>query len=170
MVADNIPSSTLDIYKLCVEMADRTSARRLATNSFFVTLNATLATVVGVVGTVHKSNTQGYDRPNLIILAAVGIILSVAWRALLRYYRRLNHAKFEVINAMEEDFPVKPFTNEWRILHPDEDSDDQTQPRWYQVNERWNRAKHREATVVEQTVPLAFIAIYVALAIRVGIS
>jgi hypothetical protein len=36
----------LDQYKLCVEMADRVSARRSLTNTFFLSLNSAVVAVV----------------------------------------------------------------------------------------------------------------------------
>jgi len=91
-------------------------------------------------------------------------VLAFTWRALLRYYRRLNGAKFDVINEMEKMLPVKPYTDEWAILHPPP-KEGETPSRWG----RWWRktVHHREATVVEQVVPLVFVAIYLVLAIRV---
>jgi hypothetical protein len=42
----------------------------------------------------------------------------VCWWLLLRAYRRLNSAKFAVINQVEaEHLPVKPYTGEWANLH-----------------------------------------------------
>ena len=38
----------MDIYKLSVEMADRISARRAVANAFFLTVNTTLAAVIGL--------------------------------------------------------------------------------------------------------------------------
>ena len=38
----NHQAHTLEIYKICVEMADRISARRERMNSFFLTVNAVL--------------------------------------------------------------------------------------------------------------------------------
>jgi hypothetical protein len=39
----------LELYKLCVEMADRVSARRATANAFFLTLNSALLAGLGLV-------------------------------------------------------------------------------------------------------------------------
>lgn len=167
-MADNNTETILSLYKTAVEMADRTSARRAGANSFFLTLNTALAAVVGIVSSARKPSSQGnlptFDAFGLVLTAAAGIVLAFTWRALLRYYRRLNGAKFDVINKIEESLPVKPYTDEWEILHP-RSKESGKSSEWG----RWWRKKvhHREATVVEQVVPLVFVAIYVALAIRV---
>ena len=158
----------LSLYSTAVEMADRTSARRAGTNSFFLTLNTALAAVVGIVSSARKPPPHGnlptFDAFGLVLTAAAGIVLAFTWQALLRYYRRLNAAKFDVINKIEKTLPAKPFTDEWAILHPPT-KPGETPKKW----RRWWRRKvhHREATVVEQLVPLVFVVIYVALAIRV---
>jgi hypothetical protein len=169
----------LAMYNTAVEMADRTSSRRAGANSFFLTLNTALAALVGIVSSARKPPPHGsvptFDAFGLIVTAVAGIVLCLTWQALLRYYRRLNKAKFDVINEIEESLPVKPYTDEWRFLHPGETigGDTSTLPFWRIVKrlKRWRRnTKHREATVVEQVVPLVFVVIYLALAIRVWVQ
>jgi hypothetical protein len=166
---DDDTDTVLELYKTAVEMADRTSARRAGANSFFLTLNTALAAVVGIVSSARKPPPHGnlptFDAYGLVLTAIAGIVLSLTWRALLRYYRRLNGAKFDVINKLEERLPAQPFTDEWAILHPETPAGEKPPGKWT----RWWRKKvqHREATVVEQVVPLVFVVIYLALAIRV---
>ncbi|MFC7511941.1 hypothetical protein ACFQV4_22940 [Streptomyces thermocarboxydus] len=42
--------------------------------------------------------------------------LSLAWWLQLRSYRHLNAAKFLVINDIEDQLPVRIFTDEWAVL------------------------------------------------------
>jgi len=161
--------STIELYKLAVEMADRTSARRAGANSFFVTLNATLAAVIAVLSAARRPPSHGglptFDAFGLAIAAAAGMVLSLTWWALLRYYRRLNRAKFEVINEIEQKLPEQPYTREWALLHPTE-----VQPTGkphHGIAQWWARNHHREASLVEQVVPFVFTAIYVLIMIRV---
>jgi hypothetical protein len=165
-VADDLSSVEVDLYKTAVEMADRVSARRAGANSYFLTLNTALAAVFGLLTAAHVvSPKHPVDRIGLVVTAAAGGALSLVWWALLRYYRRLNKAKFDVINKLEERLPVKMFTDEWAILHPEtpEPLDEQARSRqsW------WHRkVKHREASVVEQVVPWVFFALYLILGVR----
>lgn len=165
-------SVRLELYKVAVEMADRTSARRAGANSFFVTLNAALAAAIGILGSAKEAPQNGmlpaFDAFGLAVASIAGIVLSLAWWALLRYYRRLNRAKFAVINDMEQGLPAQPYTAEWQYLHPTEAAEvdegvasDSRLCRW------WRRQHHREASVVEQVVPFVFAAIYVLLMGRV---
>jgi hypothetical protein len=62
----------------------------------------------------------------------------------------LNAAKFDVINKLEERLPVAPFKDEWAIL------------------DRKDGPLHKRyaaLSFVEQTVPVAFIALNVGLLI-----
>ncbi len=159
----------LDLYKTAVEFADRLTSRRAAANSFFLTLNTALAAIVGIVSAARRAprhaSVPAFDGFGLVTTAIAGIVLALVWWALLRYYRRLSKAKWDVINAMEKQLPVQPFTDEWKRLHADEQSIGvSAKQRW------WTRlklkAEHREATVIEQVVPFVFVAIYAALGIR----
>lgn len=166
----------LELYKNAVEMADRVSARRAGANSYFLTLNTALAATVGVLSAAHKSvakeSVPSYDAFGLIATACAGIVVAIVWRMLLSYYRRLNKAKFEVINRLESELPAKPYTEEWRILQGDEAFG--PKPRWSHpillANHLRLKIGRGGATTVEQVVPLVFMAIYTALAIRVGLQ
>src|SRR6266511_1103315 len=82
-------SAILEQYKLYVEMADRISARRGLANTFFLTLNTTIFTVIGVFWK---------DRPNAsvwILLFPLVVLLphSSACLSLVRDYRQLKAPK-----------------------------------------------------------------------------
>lgn len=126
----------LDIYKLAVEMADRISARRAVASSFFLTALSTLTVLLGTVSTDDSA------------IAAPGVVLSVAWWALLRSYRRLNGAKYEVIQRMERDLPAAPYTDEWKLLGPGPEG-------------RWWRRRYLELGLIEQIVPIVFAVMFV---------
>ncbi len=173
-MADGETSTLLELYKMAVEMADRVSARRAGANSFFVTLNTALAAIVGIVSAARKPPPYGsvpsFDAFGLCVTAAAGVVLAVVWWALLRYYRRLSGAKWDVINRLEKRLPASPFTDEWAELHPEEPPAG-TPP----AGKNWRgslrlRVKHREATVVEQVVPFVFVVLYLILAVRVVVQ
>ena len=164
----------LELYKTAVEMADRVSARRAGANSFFVTLNTALAAIVGIVSAARKppphGNVPSFDAFGLCVTASAGVVLAIVWWALLRYYRRLSGAKWDVINRLETRLPASPFTDEWAVLHPDEPAAGTEPARKGRKASLRLRVKHREATVVEQLVPLVFVVLYVILAARVVVQ
>jgi hypothetical protein len=150
-MADDDTATILELYKTAVEMADNVSARRAGANSFFLTLNTALTAVVGIVSSARKPPPHG----NLPTFDAFGLVLTAI-------------AKWDVINTLEKRLPVQPFTDEWAILHPAAPPGEPKPTRWIRC---WRReVKHREATVVEQVVPLVFVAIYVALAVRMMVQ
>lgn len=141
-----LPPHFIELFKLAVEMADRVSARRATANSFFLAINAGLAALVG------SQDLRWY-------VAVAGIVLSAAWWTLLKSYRDLNKAKFEVINAMEEQLPARVFSDE----------DDRLKATPAKPARRALRAwasKYREQGQVERVVPCVFALIYLAEIIR----
>jgi hypothetical protein len=148
--------SVFQIYALAVEMADRVSARRASANSFFLALQTGLAAALGLFAV--RANAHGRevepDKVVLILAAVAGVILAVAWWLLLRSYRKLNRAKFAVINRIEEAyFEVQPFLEEWVLLKQEDP-----------VKRKW-RDRYTELGFIEQAVPIAFVGLYVVLAI-----
>ncbi len=152
------PQITLEIYKLTVEMADRVSGRRNYANNFFLTLHTMLAVFVGVLSSAREASDPGplppIDTVAVVSTAIAGIVLACSWWILLRSYRDLNSAKFEVINRLEESLPARPFTDEWATLKA------LPQKRW--------RLPYAELGFVERIVPAVFAAVYIALAVRSG--
>jgi hypothetical protein len=152
-VAASDDSVVLELYKLAVEMADRASARRAVANTFFLTVNTGLAALLG------GNDLRWY-------VAAAGMVFALAWWWLLQSYRRLNGAKFDVINALEAKLPVHLFSEEWRRL----DSMKGPHRVWPpQDLLAWLTGYHELGTI-ERIVPLAFMAIYLAELIRQATS
>ncbi len=109
----------IEVYKIAVEMADRVSSRRATANAFFLTVNTTLVAVIGL------NKTRASNPVMAISVCVAGILVAACWWFLLRNYRRLNEAKFKVINKIEsEHLPVKPFTDEWDQLGQNDPTED----------------------------------------------
>lgn len=139
----------MEIYKLAVEMADRISARRAIANAFFLTVSTTLVAVVGL-----RSQTSGSALLPVSVCVA-GIAVAACWWLLLRNYRKLNEAKFEVINKIEaERLPITPFVDEWTLLS----AGGASQSRIGKV-----KLGLRQLGNVERVVPIVFGLLYVML-------
>lgn len=108
-------SETMELYLLAVEMADRISARRGNANTFFLSVQTALVTLIGFG--IPKLSESPWWVPTAVALA--GITLSGAWWMQLRSYRDLNGAKFRVINSLEEKLPARIYTDEWDVLRND---------------------------------------------------
>jgi hypothetical protein len=124
----------LEQYKLAVEMADRVSARRATANGFFLTAQTTLIALMAV---------KDLDRD---WVAGAGLVLAITWWLLLRSYRHLNGAKWQVIQEIEQHLPLQPFSDEWECLKRD-------------PVKSW-RPRYAELGLVERLVPLLFAAVF----------
>lgn len=148
VVAAQLPGNYFELYKLAAEMADRISARRGIANSFFLTVNT------GVMALLGTEDVRWY-------LSAAGIALCVAWWSLLKSYRDLNQAKFEIILAMERQLPARIYGEEWDRLRKESVRFDLRRS----ALRPW-LAQYRELGYVERIVPWVFALIYVAEIVR----
>lgn len=145
-----------EIYKLAVEMADRVSSRRMTANGFFLTVETTLLAIFGFlyprIGVVDPKLA-------LIVISVIGVVLGITWHLAIRSYRRLNRAKFDVINELEKDLAFQYFTREWVQLKGG--SGEVSEPKG--LKERWVRIADRytDLTVVETFVPSIFVSLNV---------
>src|SRR6476620_1590688 len=107
-------AAIMEQYKLYVELADRISTRRGLANTFFLTLNAAILTLIGVFWKDRPQDVSPwFILPPLIL--ALGLCL--AWFWLVRSYRQLNSGKFAVVGAREQRLPASPWWNgEWKAL------------------------------------------------------
>jgi hypothetical protein len=110
-MAQDSEHAKLEIYKLAVEMADRTSARRAVVNSYYLTVVAALISLFGLFRSLNVNDSVG-----VILLAVSGFVISVTWWFVLRSFRLLSSAKYSVINSMEAELPAKIFGPEWDVL------------------------------------------------------
>ena len=143
VAAADLPENYFELYKLAVKSA----AYRLveAANTFFLTINTGLVALMGG------------DDERRWYLPVAGLLFCVTWWALLKSYRDLNSAKFQIILGMEERLPVRVYADESRIYTGD--------PVIFQLRRKvitkWI-AQYRELNRVERLVPVVFGAIYLA--------
>lgn len=109
----------LEQYKTYLEMADRISSRRLTANSFFLTINTALVALT----TYIEGTGSGTCSPQTYwVISVSGMVLCYMWYRLLRSYRDLNTAKFNVVHEIESCLPLKPYDAEWLAVGEGKDS------------------------------------------------
>lgn len=118
----------LEQWKTCVESADRISQRRDAANGLFTTLSIGILTAATTIG--------GFRSIPLLI---VGIGICIMWSIYISSFRRLNDAKFFVINSIENQMQRRPFADEWQKL---------------------NNKKYNRQTTIEKFFPMLFFILY----------
>src|ERR1700739_4516113 len=91
----------LALFELYLATAEKVSDRRAQANSWMLSVNSAIAALYGylqadktVVGVAQKAIW-------LWAIPAAGILVCMAWAALLMSYRKLNRAKFAVLTQME---------------------------------------------------------------------
>lgn len=135
-------AAVLEQYKLYVETADRISQRRAVANTFFLTLNTAIFTVIGVFWKDRPSAPEAaLAFPLIVVLGQC-----FAWFYLVRAYRQLNSAKFAVVGELETRLPASPY---WRA-------------EWYALGEGGDRARYWPLTHIEKWIPILFGATYLA--------
>ena len=135
-------NAVLEQYKLYVEMADRVSARRGLTNSFFLTLNTGIVGLISVLSKIPAGSRVWWLAIPLVAILGQ----CYAWFYLVRSYRLLNGAKYRVVGALEERLPASPF---WRA-------------EWWELGEGRDRARYWPLSHIEQWIPVLFGLTYLA--------
>jgi hypothetical protein len=133
----------LEQYKLYVETTNKISDRRGNAHTLLLTVNTSLVTVYGLV--LGKDPIDKVQGPWTWLVPIAGLIVAITWFLLIRYYRSLNSAKFEVIHQVETRLPIRLFDLEWQYLG------------------RGRTWRHVPLTHVEQYIPVAFGSFYIAL-------
>lgn len=100
-------------YKLYVEMADQISSRRQIVNSFFLSINTALISLLGYL-TINDSSQS--DPFFYLLMAGVGAGLNYLWYNFIKSCGILNDAKFKIINKIEKFLPLNIYDTEWESV------------------------------------------------------
>lgn len=102
------------LYKLYLDTAEKVSDRRNAANTWMLSVNSAVVALYGYLGKDGAIAAEPDRNIWLWAIPAAGVLVCLAWAALLDSYRKLNAAKFRVIQEMEHSFEHRMFTDEWR--------------------------------------------------------
>lgn len=97
----------LEQYRIAVDIADRMTARKETSNKLFISAHAVIFT--------YLASQEFYSNTSLFV-PVFGIFLCFIWVSIIRNYKILNNAKFEVIEEMETRLPWNVFKSEWDKL------------------------------------------------------
>lgn len=134
----------LEQYKLYVQMADNASERRSKTNAYYVSIMA--AVLVLAARFEWLAPTNEVQAVGLILIAVLGMLVCLVWRANVTSFQQLNRAKFEVIHQLERRLPFQCYEKEWKLL-----------------GEGTDRRRYLQLTRIERVLPLALALLYFAL-------
>jgi hypothetical protein len=143
MTADKIPdddgSKLLRLYLYYADQTERLINRRGANSRYFLTVNAGLSSLTGLMLELEPEGTVW-----LAALPVAGVIVCGVWWLLTRSYRILTKARFDVITDIETRLPAAPYTDEWRMIKKG--------PAYSQ---------YKSIARQESLVPMIFVALYV---------
>lgn len=129
-------SELLEQWKTCVESVDRISQRRDAANGLFTTLGIGVLTASTAIGGCKS-----------IPLLIVGIGICIVWLLYISSFKRLNDAKFAVIDSMESQMQGRPFADEWKRLT--------------------GSKKYNKQTTIEKALPMLFGIVFCSMIVLV---
>lgn len=134
-------------YKLLLQTSENLIARRQIMNTFFLTANGVLFSMLGLI-------TSALIKKDLFMYQAtvltVGALLCISWKSLIMSYGQLNTGKFAVLNKLERYLPVSIFSAEWVAL-----------------GEGKNKKIYKSFTKSEKIIPILFLSIYILLLIAI---
>ena len=132
----------MEIYKLHAELADRVGQRRMSAHRIYVSVLAGLLAFFG--GLLGLGRLGGQDvGMAFCIVGIAGALLAWSWGRLVGSYRRLNEAKFKVLQEVEQDLPHQCFQREWDHLKVDS-----------------GVSRYVELTSAERWLPWSFLILY----------
>ena len=111
-IGDEDETSRLSLYLYYAEQTEKLIERRAANSRYFLTINTAF---VAILGLAIEHDPDG-SRYWVTALPLAGITVCVLWAQLVRSYRDLTAARFEVINEMETALVVAPYTDEWKRI------------------------------------------------------
>ena len=76
-----------------------------------------------------------------IVLSIAGIFVCISWLYSIESYKKLSSVKYHIVNEIENQLPLKPFTYEWEMLN--------------------NEKKYLGLTKIEKVLPWLFIVMYI---------
>ena len=119
-------------------MADNISWRRLQTNKFYTSV---LSLPIAILAFVFDKEPVYLANLHFIslLIAIMGIIISIVWSVNINSYRQLNTGKFKVIHDMEKELAYACYSTEWELLSKGK-----------------NSKKYLQLTKVERIIPLIF--------------
>lgn len=105
---------TLEQYKICLDMAEKVTERRLKTNNFYIGIISVLISAISVslsADILSKNKTA-----TLFLLWLFCLFICNAWMKSLDTYKKLNEVKFDIILEMEKELKHNCIACEWEKL------------------------------------------------------
>ena len=137
-------SELLEQYKVFLETSESLVTRRQSVNSFYISANTALITIMAALVTLFGSLIEKIAICGLV--SVVGLILAFSWYSILESYGVLNSSKMKVIRIIERELPVSLYDTEWDVM-----------------SDKLNSKKYTSFTDSEKKTPKIFAVLYLTL-------
>jgi hypothetical protein len=136
----NRTESKFAMFELYLATAEKVSDRRAQANSWMLSVNSAIVALYGFLQSDKMAISAGQRAVWLWAIPAAGVIVCLAWAALLASYRKLTYAKFAVLAELEANLPASPFTRERQI---------------------YKNEGRRSLSQIEILIPVCFVLLYI---------
>lgn len=123
------------------EVAIETANQRVQMNRFFGLI---LTSILAGLFALARGNLTTTTAVIVLFASSFGSLICYFWYQSLQSYRRLNKARYAILNEIESVLPVSMYLDEWRYLKREKPDPEITDPRPAED------ADHRSHTIVEQ--------------------
>ncbi len=103
----------LEQYKLFLELTDRGTNRRERSSRFYL---STLSILVTVSSGLHEITLPNNQLDLRLLLSMLSLMLCALWWFHIRSFRKLNQAKFKVIEEIESQLAFPCYQREWELI------------------------------------------------------
>ena len=126
-IANHLESSRQDLevamkqYEMFVETSEELVRRKQNVNSFYITLNSLIVSIILAAFTFTESFTVmgvaiKYASIIICLSSLVGAIVSLSWHSLLQSYADLNGSKMKIISYIETQLAYNLYHTEWQLV------------------------------------------------------
>ena len=138
-------------YEMFVETSEELVRRKQNVNSFYITLNSVIISMIiaafAIPGSLTAFGLEIMLASIIIFLSsAVGGIVCVSWISLLQSYADLNSSKMKIISYIETQLAYNLYDTEWQLVS----------------NKTGNR-KYKSFSKKEKLIAKLFLGLYVVL-------
>jgi hypothetical protein len=129
----------LALFELYPATAEKVSDRRVQANSWMLSVNSAIVALYGYLQADKLAVGASQKAVWLWAISAAVALVCVAWMALLTSYRKLNRAKFAVLEQIEADLAFPLLAREREV---------------------YRRDRRRSLSYIETSIPGCFVLLY----------
>lgn len=115
------PDVMMKQYQMFVETSEELVRRKQNVNSFYITLNSLIVSIILAAFTLADSFSVAgvpikYSTVIICLSALVGGIVSLSWHSLIQSYADLNFSKMKIISYIETQLAYNLYDTEWQLV------------------------------------------------------